>query len=112
PPKFKNKSVEADVVLRMFVDSTGRLVAESSKVAESSGYPALDTAALAGAQRLHFAPARRHGLAVATAFLQPIEFRRPSGGAGAAGTVRARLDTSRAKRQITRPPPPPDTTLP
>ena len=112
PPKLYDQSVEGDVVLRMFVDSTGRLVAESSKVAESSGYPTLDSAALAGAQRLHFAPARRHGLAVATAFLQPIEFRRPGGGAGAAGTVKARLDSSRTKRQISRPPPPPDTTLP
>jgi TonB family protein len=70
-------------VLRLFVDSTGRLVPESSRVAESSGYPALDSAALAGARQLRFAPARRHGLPVATAFLQPVEFRHPeAAGAG------------------------------
>ncbi len=91
PPTLYDQNVEGDVVLRMFVDSTGRLVAESSKVAESSGNAALDSAALAGAKRLHFAPARRHGLPVAT---------------------KARPDTSRTKRQITRRPPPPDTTLP
>ena len=116
PPTLYDQNVEGDVVLRMFVDSAGRLVAESSKVAESSGNAALDSAALAGAKRLHFAPARRHGLPVATAFLQPVEFRRRGGGAGVAGgrgiVGKARPDTSRTKRQITRPPPPPDTTLP
>ena len=79
-----------------------------------------DSAALAGAKRLHFAPARRHGLPVATAFLQPVEFRRrgvgSGGGAGVAGgrgiVGKARPDTSRTKRQITKRPPPPDTTLP
>ena len=85
PPRLYDQKVEGDVVLRLFVDSMGRLVAESSKVAESSGYSALDSAALSGAKHLRFAPARRRGLAIATAFLQPIEFRRPTGGAGATG---------------------------
>ena len=67
------------MVLRLFVDSTGRLRPESTKVAESSGYPALDSAAVAGAAQLHFAPARRRGLPVSTGFLQPIEFRHPQG---------------------------------
>ena len=83
PPRLYDQKVEGDVVLRLFVDSVGRLVPESSKVAESSGYSGLDSAALAGARKLRFAPARRRGLAVATAFLQPIEFRRPTSG----GTV-------------------------
>lgn len=77
PPKLYDQKVEGDVMLRLFVDSTGRLTPESTKVAESSGYPALDSAALTGVKKLRFAPARRHGLAVATAFLQPIEFRHP-----------------------------------
>lgn len=82
PPKLYDQRVDGDVVLRLFVDSTGRLAPESSKVAESSGYPALDSAALTGVKKLRFAPARRHGLAVAAAFLQPVEFRHP-GAAGA-----------------------------
>src|SRR5204862_5475456 len=61
--------------LRLFVDATGKLVPESTRVAEPSGYPALDSAALAGSATLRFAPAKRHGVAVATAFLQPVEFR-------------------------------------
>ena len=80
PPRLFDQRVEGDVVLRLFVDSTGRLAAESTRVAESSGYPALDSAALAGARRLRFAPARRRGVPAATAFLQPIEFRHPQAG--------------------------------
>ena len=99
PPRLYDQRVEGDVVLRLFVDSAGRLVAESSKVAESSGYSALDSAALAGARQLQFAPARRHGLAVATAFLQPIEFRRPA--AGPAGS-RGRPDAGGARRSTPR----------
>ncbi len=75
PPALYEQRVEGDVTLRMFVDSTGRLIPESTRVAETSGYPALDSAALAGSTTLRFAPAKRHGVAVATAFLQPVEFR-------------------------------------
>jgi len=80
PPRSYDQKVEGDVVLRLFVDSLGRMLPESSRVAESSGYPALDSAALTGARRLRFAPARRHGLPIATAFLQPVEFRHPQAG--------------------------------
>lgn len=75
PPALFEQRVEGDVTLRLFVDSTGKLVPESTRVAEGSGYPALDSAALAGAPALRFAPAKRHGVPVATAFLQPVEFR-------------------------------------
>jgi protein TonB len=79
PPRLFDRRVEGDVVLRLFVDSTGRVIPESSRVGESSGYPALDSAALAGAKKLRYAPARRRGAAVAAAFLQRIEFRHPLG---------------------------------
>src|SRR3989441_5424371 len=75
PVALFEQKVEGDVTLRLFVDSTGKLIPESTRVAEPSGYPALDSAALAGAATLRFAPAKRHGVAVATAFLQPVEFR-------------------------------------
>jgi len=74
---------------------------ESSRVAESSGYPALDSAALTGARQLRFAPARRHGLSIATAFLQPIEFRHPQ----ASGAVsKGEPDTTRPRPAPVRPP--------
>ena len=75
PPALYEQKVEADVILRLFVDSTGKLIPESTRVAEPSGYAALDSAALAGSSALRFAPAKRHGVPVATAFLQPVEFR-------------------------------------
>jgi protein TonB len=75
PPALFDQKVEGDVTLRLFVDSTGKLIPESTRVAEASGYPALDSAALAGSATLRFAPGKRHGVAVATAFLQPVEFR-------------------------------------
>ena len=78
PAALFDRGVDGEVKLRLFADSVGRLVPESTKVLESSGYPAMDSAALAGAPRLKFAPGRRHGLAVATAFQQSIEFRHPS----------------------------------
>ena len=81
PPDLYDRRVEGDVVLRLFVDSSGRLTPESTRVSESSGFAALDSAAVRGASRLRYAPARRHGLPVATAFLQTVEFRHPGGGA-------------------------------
>ena len=75
PPALFEQKVEGDVTLRLFVDSTGKLISDSTRIAEPSGYPALDSAALAGSSALRFAPAKRHGVAVATVFLQPVEFR-------------------------------------
>jgi len=106
PPRLYDQKVEGDVILRLFVDSTGRLLPESSRVADPSGYPALDSAALMGARKLRFAPARRHGLAIATAFLQPVEFRHPQ----ASGAVsKGEPDTTRARPNPVRAPmtPPP-----
>ena len=77
PAALFEQNIEGEVVLRLFTDSTGRLLPESTRVAESSNYPALDSAALAGSTRLRFAPAKRRGVPVATSFLQPVEFHHP-----------------------------------
>jgi len=79
PPALFDRGVDGEVKLKLFADSTGKLVPESTRILESSGYPAMDSAALTGAPKLRFAPGRRHGLPVATAFQQAIEFRHPSG---------------------------------
>ena len=136
PPALFDQKVEGDVTLRLYVDSTGKIIPESTRVAEPSGYPALDSAALAGAAALRFAPAKRHGVAVATAFLQPVEFRQV--GTTRTGTVTlppppapmpvpppaaapppaaprprpvrrdtTRTDTTRVRSDTTRPAPPP-----
>jgi TonB family protein len=77
PATLREQGIEGRVLLRLYADSQGTLVAESTKVAESSGYPALDSAALAGAPKLRFSPALRSGRPVGGAFLQPIHFRNP-----------------------------------
>jgi TonB family protein len=77
PPGLYDRNVDGEVLLRLYVDTAGKLVPESTRVAESSGYAAFDSAAVAGAPHLTFAPAKRHGLPVATAFVQPVEFRHP-----------------------------------
>src|SRR2546421_6901815 len=87
PPALFDQKVEGDVTLRLFVDSTGKLIPESTRVTEPSGYPALDSAALVGASALRFAPAKRHGIPVATAFLQPVEFRQVGTTRAGGGTV-------------------------
>ncbi len=79
PPAVALQGLEGTVLLHLFVDTTGRAVAESTRVAESSGYPALDSAALAGVPQLWFAPGERAGVRVPMAFLQPVHFRTPHG---------------------------------
>ena len=77
PPALFLQGISGTVELRLFVDSTGQVVPESTSVRKSSGYPALDSAALAAAPRLRYAPGTRRGRPVAMMFLQPIHFRHP-----------------------------------
>jgi TonB family protein len=77
PRPLRDQGIEGRVLLRLYADSLGRLILDSTRVAESSGYPALDSAALAGAAGLKFSPALRRGRPVAGAFLQPVHFRNP-----------------------------------
>ena len=77
PTALLDEGIGGRVLLRLFVDSTGQLVPDSTRIAESSGYPALDSAALAGAPSLRFSPALRNGRPIAAPFLQPVHFRNP-----------------------------------
>ena len=77
PPALYQQGIEGRVLLRLWTDSTGRLVEDSIGVAESSGYPAFGSAAVVSAKYLQFAPGRRNGVAVAMSFTQPILFRHP-----------------------------------
>ena len=77
PPAVFLQGISGTVELRLFVDSAGQVVPESSTVRRSSGNVALDSAALAAAPKLRYAPGRRDGRPVAMTFLQPIHFRHP-----------------------------------
>jgi len=80
PAALLQQRITGTVLLRLFVDETGKLTPDSTRIQESSGYPALDSAALAGAAGLRYAPALRDGTPVATLFIQPIRFRPERGG--------------------------------
>jgi protein TonB len=77
PVALYAQRVQGNVTLRLFVDSTGIVVPDSTQVAESSGHVALDSAALRGARDLRFTPARRRGSAIAVSLLYPVYFRHP-----------------------------------
>jgi TonB family protein len=80
PMALFQQRISGTVLLRLYVDEAGKQVPDSARVQESSGYPALDSAALAAAPRFRYAPALRNGIAVATAFTQPVYFRHPDRG--------------------------------
>jgi TonB family protein len=77
PPALLEQGIEGRVVLRLYVDSAGTVIPDSTRVAESSGYPALDSAALVGSPELRFSPALLQGRPIAAPFLQPVQFRSP-----------------------------------
>jgi TonB family protein len=77
PAALLEQGIEGRVLLRLYVDAQGKLVGDSTRIAESSGYPALDSAAVQGAASLRFSPALRRGRPVAAPFLQPVHFRNP-----------------------------------
>jgi TonB family protein len=77
PPALLERGIEGRVLLRLYVDDSGKVVPDSTRIAESSGYPALDSAALAGAPKLKFSPALHQGQPTPALFLQPVQFRSP-----------------------------------
>jgi TonB family protein len=77
PPALLAQGIEGRVLLRLYVDSAGNVVPDSTRLAESSGYPALDSAALVGSPELRFSPALHQGRPIAAPFLQPVQFRSP-----------------------------------
>jgi protein TonB len=77
PASLYAKKVQANVTLRVFIDKEGQVVAESTHVAESSGFPPLDSAAVRGSGELRFIPAKTRGEAVPVSILFPVYFRHP-----------------------------------
>ena|SRR5687767_2305027 len=77
PPSLYSRKVQANVTLRVFIDREGQLVSESTHVAESSGHPSMDSAAVKGSTELRFIPAKTRGQAVPVSILFPVYFRHP-----------------------------------
>src|SRR3954466_4605926 len=58
PPALFAQKVQGNVMLRIYIDRSGQIVSDSTHVAETSGFSALDSAAVKGSRDLKFAPAK------------------------------------------------------
>jgi TonB family protein len=88
PPALYEAGVEGDVALRLFIDSLGLVVQESTTVAEPSGHAEFDSAAVAGAPYLEFQPARSDGARIGKTVVLPVKFRRPAADSARRDTLR------------------------
>jgi TonB family protein len=77
PPDLYARKVQGNVTLRIHIDTAGHVRPESTTVIESSGYPALDSAAVDGSRALEFRPAITKGAPLAISVLFPVYFRHP-----------------------------------
>ena len=77
PAALYARKVQGNVTLKLFIDRDGRVLTDSTRIDEPSGYPGLDTAAIQGAGTLRFVPAKLHGDAVPVTILFPVYFRHP-----------------------------------
>src|SRR6478672_3704182 len=77
PPALFAQKVQGNVTLRIFIDGKGQIVPDSTHVAETSGYSALDSAAVKGSRELKFEPAKTQDQPVPVSILLPVFFRYP-----------------------------------
>lgn len=77
PPELYAQKVQGNVTLRIHIDTSGHVQPESTTVMQTSGYPALDSAAVSGARVLRFRPAITKGVPLAISVLFPVYFRHP-----------------------------------
>jgi TonB family protein len=92
PPELYTQKVQGNVTLRIHIDTSGRVQPESTTVVQTSGYPALDSAAVNGARALHFKPAITKGAPLAISVLFPVYFRHPEAPPLPGDTVLKRRD--------------------
>jgi periplasmic protein TonB len=72
PEELWDAGVQGRVTLRLFIAAGGTV--DTVRVEQSSGHEAFDSAALSGARRLRFEPARRGGQPFAVWRTLPVEF--------------------------------------
>lgn len=77
PAALYARKVQGNVTLKLVIDRDGRVLGDSTRVDESSGYAALDSAALTGSRDLRFVPAKLHGEPIPISILFPVFFRHP-----------------------------------
>ena len=72
PLQLWDQDREGETLLRVRVTDTGTV--DSIEVLQSSGYPAFDSAAVAGARKMRFNPARRNGKRIEVWARVPVHF--------------------------------------
>ena len=77
PPALYARKVQGNTTLRIFIDADGHVHPDSTTIAESSGQPGLDSAAIVGARALRFVPAKKNGQGTALSILFPVYWRHP-----------------------------------
>lgn len=77
PTALFTQQVQGNVTLRIFIDSSGTVLPDSTSVEESSGYPGLDSAAVKGTESLRYQPAMLGGNPIGVSILLPVYFRHP-----------------------------------
>jgi len=77
PAALYARKVQGNVTLRLRIDRDGQVRADSTRIEESSGYAALDSAAVKGSQELRFVPAKLRGEPLPVTILFPVYFRHP-----------------------------------
>ncbi|MEP6857075.1 MAG: energy transducer TonB [Gemmatimonadales bacterium] len=77
PPALYAQKVQGNVTLRIYIDRDGSIVPDSTRVAETSGFNALDSAAMKGSRDLRFEPAKTQNIPVPVSILLPVFFRHP-----------------------------------
>jgi protein TonB len=94
PAALYARRVQGNVTLRLHIDRDGQVRADSTRIEESSGYPALDSAAIQGSQELRFVPAKLHGEPMAVTILFPVYFRHPDAHPLPGDTILTRHDST------------------
>jgi protein TonB len=94
PAALYARKVQGNVTLRLHVDRDGLVRPDSTRIEESSGYAALDSAAVKGSQDLRFVPAKLHGTPMSVTILFPVYFRHPQAHALPGDTILRRQDTA------------------
>jgi protein TonB len=77
PPVLYAQKVQGNVTLYLHIDRNGQVRSDSTRIEESSGYAALDSAAVKGSQELQFVPAKLNGEPMSVSILFPVYFRHP-----------------------------------
>jgi protein TonB len=104
PPALYAQKVQGNVTLRIFIDREGGIIPDSTRIAETSGFTALDSAAMKGSRELKFEPAKTQGQPVPVSILLPVFFRHPDAPPLAGDSIIKRdstLATSAAKASDT-----------